>query len=74
MHRNKKECEAIREPRIIGYIRCSSPGQVTDGETLERQREKILEYAKVNDLGAVTFLQDEGCSGFKPNRPGFQKI
>lgn len=63
------------QPRLVlGYIRCSSPGQVLDGETLERQRDKILEYARLNDLSDVTILADEGLFGYKTSRPGFQQL
>lgn len=70
--RNKGQSGQPR--RVLGYVRCSSPGQVLDGETLERQRDKVLEYARLNDLSDVTILADEGLSGYKTSRPGFQQL
>ncbi len=60
--------------KVIGYLRVSTNGQALDGESLQRQRERIAEYAKLHDLGPVTFLSDEGHSGFKSNRPAFQEL
>lgn len=60
--------------RVVGYIRVSSAEQVRDGESLERQREQIESYCRLKGLGAVEIISDEGVSGFKDNRPGFQKL
>lgn len=59
---------------VVGYIRCSSDAQVRDGETMERQRELIVNYATAKELGRVEIIADEGISGFKSNRPGFQRL
>jgi DNA invertase Pin-like site-specific DNA recombinase len=58
----------------LGYIRCSSEIQVADGETLSRQREMILAYGLAKGLGDIEIIADEGISGFKSARPGFQKL
>lgn len=71
---DRSKGSSAQPKRVFGYIRCSSPGQVLDGETLERQRDKILEYSRLNDFTDVTILADEGLSGYKTSRPGFQKL
>jgi DNA invertase Pin-like site-specific DNA recombinase len=50
------------------------PGQVLDGEIPEHQRVQTLECAKLSDLSDVTILADEGLSGYKTSRPGFQQL
>lgn len=66
-----KQSQAMK---IIGYIRASTPGQVQDGETLERQREQILCYCKLKGLPEPEIIADEGVSGFKSARDGFQRL
>lgn len=61
--------------KVIGYLRVSTEGQVKDGESLPRQREQIEAYAKLHGLETdLEFISDEGYSGFKSSRPGFQKL
>jgi site-specific DNA recombinase len=59
---------------IIGYVRVSSAGQVQDGESLPRQIEKIQAYCQLKSLPAPEIIADEGLSGFKASREGFQKL
>ena len=60
--------------RVIGYIRVSSQGQVVDGESLERQEEKIRAYCSLKGITDVEIIADRGVSGFKSSRPGFQRL
>jgi site-specific DNA recombinase len=60
--------------RVVGYIRVSSQGQVADGESLERQEEKIRAYCSLKGISDVDIIADRGISGFKSSRPGFQKL
>lgn len=60
--------------RTIGYVRCSTQGQVRDGESLERQVEQIRAYCHRKCLENVEIIEDAGLSGFKDNRPGFQRL
>lgn len=57
----------------IGYIRVSTDGQVTEGVSLDAQRERIAAWCLGNgfDLGEV--FVDAGLSGGRSdNRPGLQ--
>jgi site-specific DNA recombinase len=60
--------------RVVGYIRVSSQGQVADGESLERQEEKIRAYCSLKGITDVEIIADRGVSGFKSSRPGFQRL
>jgi DNA invertase Pin-like site-specific DNA recombinase len=65
----------IKSPsRAIGYIRVSSLEQVEDGESLKRQEEQIRAYCKMKEIESVEVIADRGISGFKSNRPGFQRL
>lgn len=60
--------------KVLGYIRVSSIGQALDGESLERQLEQIRAYCKLKGLPDPEIIADEGVSGFKDSREGFQKL
>lgn len=60
--------------KAVGYIRVSSQGQVADGESLERQEEKIKAYAVLKGITDLEIIADRGISGSKSNRPGFMKL
>lgn len=49
--------------KAIGYIRVSTQSQVTDGVSLEAQRQKIEAWALVNDAELVEMFEDAGISG-----------
>ena len=59
---------------ILGYIRVSSLDQVRDQESLPRQEEKIRSYCKLKELDEPMIIADEGVSGYKDNRQGFQQL
>jgi len=63
-----------KQNKIIGYVRVSSMAQVVDNESLPRQIEQIKNYCRLKELAEPEIIADEGVSGFKSNRPGFQKI
>jgi site-specific DNA recombinase len=69
----KKKAEA-HVKIVVGYIRVSSLDQVKDHESLPRQEEKIRSYCKLKGLDQPLIIADEGVSGFKDNRQGFQKL
>ncbi len=64
----------IAPKKVIGYLRVSSLGQALDGESLERQKEQIQAYCKLKNLPEPEIISDEGVSGFKSERAGFQTL
>lgn len=63
-----------KSTKAIGYIRVSTQGQVIDGESLERQEEKIRAYAQYKGISELEIIADRGISGSKTNRAGFQAV
>lgn len=72
MRKLKTQLEPTK--KVIGYTRVSSPGQVKDGESLERQAFEIRAYCQAKGLPEPEIICDEGVSGFKSNRDGFQQL
>jgi site-specific DNA recombinase len=72
MRRMKQKAETAR--RVVAYTRVSSVEQVQDGESLERQASRIRAYCEAKELPEPEIISDEGISGFKSNREGFQKL
>jgi site-specific DNA recombinase len=60
--------------KVYGYIRVSSAGQALDGESLERQQEQIRAYCSLKGHPQPEIIADEGVSGFKSEREGFQTL
>ncbi len=56
----------------IAYIRVSTEDQVDYSP--DAQRNRCVQYAITHDLGAVTFLSDEGLSGKDLNRPALTEL
>ena len=57
----------------IGYIRVSTEGQVTDGVSLDAQRERIGAWCVANGYAMAEVFVDAGISGGRShNRPGLQ--
>ena len=58
------------------YIRVSTQEQKMHGISLDAQRDKLAEYAKVHHLKIVAWYKDEGISGRKliRNRPALQQM
>src|ERR1041385_7888119 len=57
----------------IGYVRVSTLGQVEDGVSLDAQKQKIADYASLNELLPGAVHVDEGISAKRAdNRPGLQ--
>ena len=63
-----------QEKITVGYIRCSTMGQVQDGETLARQEALIRAHCAHHGIHKLEIVADEGLSGFKVARPGFQRL
>lgn len=63
-----------QEKKVVGYIRVSTQEQAEDGESLERQAARIKAYCEAKGFEQPEIISDEGISGSKKNRPGFQHI
>lgn len=72
MKRHKMQSEPAK--RVIAYTRVSTIGQAEDGESLERQAARIKAYCQAKGLPDPEIITDEGLSGFKSNRDGFQRL
>lgn len=53
----------------VSYLRVSTQSQVENGDGLETQRRRILEFAKEKNLVINKFYCDEGISGAVKDRP-----
>jgi len=60
--------------KAIGYCRVSTEEQAKEGISLEYQKAKIEQYAKLHNLNLVEVIIDEGKSGKDLNREGIKKI
>jgi site-specific DNA recombinase len=60
--------------KVVAYTRVSTLGQAEDGESLERQAARIRAYCEAKGLPEPEVICDEGLSGFKSNRQGFQRL
>lgn len=62
--------------RIVGYLRCSTVEQATEGLSLDAQKARIAAWAEANDATVVEIVADAGVSGSRPlaDRPGGSKI
>jgi site-specific DNA recombinase len=56
------------------YVRVSTQEQVLNGRSLENQRERLISYAHARGYAVLETIEEEGKSGQKSNRPGFQKV
>ena len=64
----------ITTKQVVAYLRVSTSEQVRDGISLPRQKNLIEAYCSLKNLPKVRFIVDEGVSGFKSNRPGYQQV
>ena len=60
--------------KVIGYTRVSSQRQAKEGLSLEAQKQKIKAYCEFRGLELVDIISDEGLSGGKASRPGYQSL
>ena len=56
----------------IGYVRVSTQEQVTDGVSLDAQRDRLRAYCKDHAIKLIDIKVDEGISGGTLERPGLQ--
>jgi site-specific DNA recombinase len=62
-----------RGTRVVGYCRVSTEEQAQEGVSLDAQREKLEQYAKLYNYELVDVLVDAGLSGKSLERPALQK-
>jgi site-specific DNA recombinase len=72
MRKVKTQSETAK--KVVAYTRVSTLGQAEDGESLERQAARIRAYCEAKGLSEPELIADEGLSGFKSNREGFQRL
>lgn len=58
---------------VVGYIRVSTLGQVTDGNGLDTQTERIRAWCAYQGLPMPIVESDPGVSGKNANRPGLNR-
>jgi len=56
------------------YTRVSTPGQAINGESLDMQKERLIEYVKAHNWELYKAYEDGGFSGKDTNRPAFQQM
>ena len=56
----------------IGYVRVSTQEQVTEGVSLDAQRDRLRAYCKLHAIKLIDIKADEGISGSTLERPGLQ--
>lgn len=59
----------VTQAVTAGYVRVSTTSQVENGEGIEIQRRKILEYCKGKSMVLGQFYEDKGISGAIKDRP-----
>src|ERR1700730_9224120 len=62
--------------RLVGYVRCSSVEQATDGWSIDAQRSRIEAWCEATGAQLERVVVDEGISGTRPlhERPGGREI
>ena len=60
--------------RAVGYTRVSSPMQIRDGESMEDQEQRIVEYIRAQGWELKGIIKDPAQSARTGRRPGFQRL
>lgn len=68
------QIKEVTSMKVVGYVRVSSLEQVEEGESIPRQVEQIKAYCTLKGLGEPQIIIDQGVSGYKGNREGFQQL
>lgn len=59
---------------VMAYIRCSTQNQAENGDGLEIQRRRILDYCKERNLSVGRFYEDKAISGTIKDRPALLSL
>ena len=57
-----------------GYLRVSTANQVENGDGLQIQRNKIIQFCKEQGLSIGEFYEDKGISGAVKDRPALLQL
>ncbi len=60
--------------KAILYTRVSTQQQVDQGHSLAAQESRLRQYASFKGFADVELISDEGLSGCRADRPGFQRV
>ena len=72
MYRQTGQKGCYMTDTAIGYIRCSTDEQATDGVSLDIQRKRIQQYADLYDIDLIAIIEDAGASAKTMKRDGLQ--
>ena len=64
----------LKEDTAVGYLRVSTTSQVENGDGLEIQRRKIIDYCKEKHIIIEKFYEDRGISGAVRDRPALLRL
>ncbi|MDP9025917.1 MAG: recombinase family protein, partial [Candidatus Eremiobacteraeota bacterium] len=59
---------------MVGYTRCSTEEQATQGVTLEAQRARIVAFCEATERPLHEVVVDAGKSAKSTERPGFSRL
>lgn len=68
-----RKCCPMHTDGIMAYLRCSTDAQ-TQGDSLEIQRNKIIEFCKDKGIIVSKFYEDAGISGAVKDRPALLQL
>jgi site-specific DNA recombinase len=71
---NKMAQLADKDRKCALYVRVSTSNQVEEGESLDEQSERLINYCKYKGWKTHTIYREEGFSGKDTNRPAFRQM
>ena len=60
--------------RVALYIRVSTEEQAINGNSIETQRQALIEYAKKNNYKIIDYYIDDGFTATSLKRPNLQRL
>ena len=64
----------MNSENVVGYLRVSTANQVENGDGLEIQKNKILEFCAEKGVAVQKFYEDRGISGAVRDRPALLQL